>query len=858
MKRISFYTALFFLLLNSCSTEKNAFPNRFYHGLTTRYNVYFNANEKLKSAENTLVKTHSDDYDQLLEVFPYGTEDNAKEVTPDLEIAIKKASKAIDKHSMRFKIKKKGEAKAEDREVNPFIDDSYFVLGKSYFFKREYTPAAEIFEYIAKEYHDKKIKYDALIWLVKTYIAMGKYDDARQKLDMLESDKELPKNKKAEYYAVRGQYFIKTNDRKEAINALKEAVALSKKGKNSPRWTYILAQLYLENGQNKDAIVMFKKVADASVKYEMEFNARIRMALCYTEGQSVETYVKDLLKLAKDEKNKEYLDQVHYAIAQLYLKENQKDKAEENFLLAARSSVSNPKQKALAYLALAEMNFEQSDYVAASAYYDSTMTVLPTTHPAYEKTLVKKNSLSEIVVQIEIIQIEDSLQKMAALPEELRLKKIDKLIQAIREKEDRDAEQDLLKQDAATRQTTLNEPSDENAKWYFYNPKLIAAGQAKFIGVWGSRKLEDNWRRKNKNMVAFGADGDENSAAATGSGEAGTDKKKTREYYLSALPLTDDALQASREKMLDAYYKLGILYKDNLEDLPAAIRTFEEMNKRFPQSKNTLKSYYLLYRANLKLNNVDRAAYYKGLINSEYPTSEYAALLNKKDNTLEDEQQKAIINQQYERLLNEYKKGNYSQVISDIKNINATYKKNELEAQFELLKAFAIGQIQGKEEFKKELLIVKTSYPGSDAANSANDILTGMTPNNTTINSAPEKTFALNKNEEHYFIIIADEKNNDFKALEKDVSDFSSKYYGLENLEQQSIIWNGSQKAIVIKTFRKNETSMDYYKNLSAKVLNKYPNAGNNYFPVSVTNYIALYKSKDVAKYYEFFVKEYK
>jgi tetratricopeptide (TPR) repeat protein len=842
------------LLLFACSTEKNAFPNKFYHALTTRYNVYFNANEKLKAAEANLLKKHIDDYDNLLEVFPYGTEENAKEVTPDLEIAIKKASKAIDKHSMRFKIKKKGESKAEEREVNPFIDDSYFVLGRAYFFKREYQSAAETFEYIAKEYHDKKIKYDALIWLVKSYIAMEKYDDARQKLDMLENDKLLPKKKKAQYFATRGQYFIKIKDHKEAIKALKEAVLFAKKGANKSRWTFILAQLYLESGQNKEAVVMFKQVAESSVKYEMEFNARIRMALCHVEGQSIDGYIKDLMKLAKDEKNKEYLDQIYYAIAQLYLKEKHPDKAAENFLLAAQSSVNNPKQKALAYLALAEMNFEKPDYVLASAYYDSTMTVLPNTHPAYEKTLVKKNSLSEIVVQIEIIQTEDSLQRMASMSEGQRLKKIDKMIAAVKEKEDRNAEQSMLKQEAAA-QLAANGTSggDENAKWYFYNPKLIAAGQGKFTGIWGTRKLEDNWRRKNKTAAAFGNDNsDDNSAVA----DQSVDKKKTREYYLSALPLTPEALSASKDKMIDAYYKLGILYKDNLEDLPAAIKDFEEMNKKFPQNENALKSYYLLYRAHLKLNHLDKANHYKELINTEFPTSEYATLINKKENTQEEEQQKAQINLQYETLLNEYKKGNYSSVISEVKNINNTYKKNALEPQFELLKAFSIGQTQGKEEFKKELLLVKTSFPGSDAANSANDVLTSMTTGNTAITS-PEKTYTVNKNEEHYFIVIADEKNTDIKSLEKDISDFNSTYYGLENLQQQSIIWEDTKKALVIKTFRKNETVMGYYAALKTKVLIKYPNVGTNYFPISVTNYITFYKSKNIAQYYDFFVKEY-
>ena len=852
MKKYSAHIVLLVVtLLCACSTEKNAFPNKFYHGLTTRYNVYYNANEKLKSAEASLYKKHIDDYDQLLEIYPYGSDAAAKEVTPDLDVAIKKASKAIAKHSMRFKIKRKGESKTEDTEVNPFIDDSYFVLAKAYFFKREYKEAAETFEYIAKEYHYKKIKYDALIWLIKTYIAAEQYEEARQKIDLLQADKNLPKAKKSDYFAVRAAYFIRTNDHKEAVKALQEAVLFSKKGKNKHRWTYTLAQLYLQNHQYKEAVLNFKKVADASVKYEMEFNARIHMALCHTEGQSVEGYIRDLMKLAKDEKNKEYLDQIHFAIAQLYLKEKEKEKAAEHFLLAAHNSTNNPKQKALAFLALADMNFAKSNYVTASAYYDSTMLVLPATHPAYDKTLIKKNSLTDIVKQVEIIHTQDSLQQLASLPEPQRLKKIDKMIAAVSEKEDRASEQIMLKEAAATQQA-LNEPSDANAKWYFYNPKLISGGQAKFTVIWGQRTLEDNWRRKSKVSAAFGADTDD--AQSNSNTTASSDNKKTREYYLSALPLTDTALALSKSKMIDAYFKLGALYKDNLEDDAAAIKTFEEMNSKFPNNSNALKSYYLLYRAHLKLGQIDKANHYKTLINNDFPNSEYAALLNKKDDSKEEAQQKAHVNAQHEQLLAEYKAGHFAAVITEVQNINAAYKNNALEAQFELLKAFAIGQTKGVEEFKKALLLVKSGYVGSDAANSAADVIANMS---AAAPASNPKIYTANKTEEHYFIVIADENTSDVKALEKNISDFCTKYYALENLQQQSIIWEESKKAIVIKTFRKNETMMDFYKSINTNVLSTYPNIGKDYFPISVTNYVAFYKNKNVTQYYDFFVSEY-
>ncbi|MFZ9846780.1 MAG: tetratricopeptide repeat protein [Flavobacteriales bacterium] len=840
------------LFLASCSKERNSLVNKGYHALTTRYNVFFNGNEKLKESEQKLYTGTVDEYQNIISVFPDGDESSSKEVASLLDISIQKASKGIDRHSMRFKLKNKKDGKTEEREVNPFIDDCYLLLGKSYFYKREFSNAANTFEYIAKEYDKKKIKYDALIWLMRAYVADEKYEEARKIIDKLDNDTEVPKKKKGYYLVAKAQYFIKTNDNKEAIKALNEALTFKAKKKLKTRWYYVLAQLQTREGNKTEAIAAYKKVTSGVSNYDMQFSAVIEMTKAQSAGNKSDDFARSLLKMAKEEKNKEYLDQIYYTVAQIYHQNGDEVKATEYYLLAANKSVKNRKQKALAFLAVAEINFKKSDYLGAASYYDSSLTVMPAEDALYEPTEIKKNNLKDLVVQIEIINTQDSLLTLAKMPEEARLKKIDKTIARFIEEEDQRKEQELLNADAATKQNNTLQ-SDQSGKWYFYNPSLVSAGKAKFAALWGQRKLEDNWRRKNKSSAAFGAE--EETTVAT-IAEATADAKRTREYYLKDIPKTEKEIAASEEKLGDAYFTLGTLYKDKMEDDKSSIVTFEEMNSKLPNNKNELKSYYLLYRMNLSTGNTSRANYYKNLIETKYPSSEYLRLINNPNAAKEDEEKEKALSAQYEHLFNEYKKGNYALVKEQTASLINENPKGAITPQLALLNAFSVGKTSGPAAFTEALTKVKANYPGSDAATSANDILNKDDQKSALVVEEKKEGFEV-KEEAFYFVLIVNEKDNNIADLQKSLSDFSTKYYGADKLQMQTVIWSESEKVIIVKSFAKANKAIDFYSTIPEKVFSKYPNAGNKYFPISVSNYAKLFKDKNVEEYKVFFENSY-
>ncbi|HAS36886.1 MAG TPA: hypothetical protein DCS15_10405, partial [Flavobacteriales bacterium] len=149
-KHITFLLIPLLALTWSCSTKKNAWINRNYHNVNAFYNGFFNGNESYEEGMYKLVSSHKENYKKVLPIFIHGNETSAKTVYPDMDKAIKKASKVIQRHSMDIR----------GVEYCKWIDDAYMLIGKAYFMKREYVEARTVFRYQTKRYPQSNTYYD--------------------------------------------------------------------------------------------------------------------------------------------------------------------------------------------------------------------------------------------------------------------------------------------------------------------------------------------------------------------------------------------------------------------------------------------------------------------------------------------------------------------------------------------------------------------------------------------------------------------------------------------------------------------------------------------------------------------------
>ncbi|MEN8810985.1 MAG: tetratricopeptide repeat protein, partial [Flavobacteriales bacterium] len=355
------FALLLFILIIGCSTEKDKRLNKFYHNTTAYYNGYFNAREIIKVSDKEYKRATPEDFTVLIPVNRYPNEEESKGFFPEMNRAIDKTSTVISKHAMP-NVKKGRDAK---EEYGKWMDENWLVMGISYFYKREYEPAIEKFEYIVKMYPKDESKYYAKLWLAKTYIEMGDFPKAFSYLNEIEVEKsakqikeekqkntkerrkkykkrkkkkvnkrssikrtkqreeaqeersflvEFPEKLSADYFATIADFHLRRNQFKEAVEFLDSAIHYEKTKKLRVRYNFIQAQLHQELGSFPLASEKYTYVIKKSSSYQMVFYSKINRALS-ASSKDRGALKEELIDLAKDEKYIEFRDQIYYALA---------------------------------------------------------------------------------------------------------------------------------------------------------------------------------------------------------------------------------------------------------------------------------------------------------------------------------------------------------------------------------------------------------------------------------------------------------------------------------------------------------------------------------------------------------------
>ncbi len=858
------------LALVSCSTKKNTFTRRVYHNLTAHYNVYWNGKEALLEAEEELEKNADDNYNMILPVFKYGSESDANSVAPLLDRAIEKGSKTILRHSMEF----------GGKEYVKWIDDAYMLIGKSYFYKQDYYSARRSFNFVMKNFDGSSVRFDAMLWLARSYIALESFEKAEPLLNLVQKDAldgKVPNSAMRDLPLVYANYYIMQEKYEKSIEYLYEALEFDPKKDLKTRLKFILAQIYQKNENYTEASELYRQVIRRNPEYDMAFQAKINLAMSYTTGTgSRNDIVKILNKMLKDEKNKDYQDQVYYALAEIALK-NDNDTLGIHYLkLSVRTSVSNNYQKATSALRLADLYFEIPKYENAQAYYDTAIQFLPKDYPNYELVQRKTDKLSDLVTNIQTIHLEDSLQYVASLPEDERLVLISQIIENLKEEErlQREREQ-MASQNAQFMGSNMGGgfgSSGSEGKWYFYNPAALSQGFTDFNQKWGRRKLEDLWRLKDKQIITYEpeeiAEVSLDSIAGDSAVLLAKDPHKP-EYYLKDLPLTEDDIEESNDKIIDAYYNLGLIYKEGLDNPVKAVGSYEELLRRYPDNKYQLKAYYQLYRLFLELNDQEKVAYYKNMILNNYPDSDYANIIRDPDyyNQLQEKQNRMAAF--YSETYNDYINGSYFTVIENADLAIAEFGDSaSMIPKFAYLKALSIGHVDIVDSLVSSLKTVINKYPESEVEPLAQNILSYIVKDRPEFgdgdvsqeqDSVINFPYTYDPQATHLYVLIVKKQAVKLNPIKVKISDFDQKYFRLVDLSINSVLLDRNQYLITVGNFDDARKAINYYNAISNNryVFSDLPQGNYEQFVISSENYPVFYKDKDIALYKMFFEKYY-
>ncbi|WP_042479989.1 type IX secretion system periplasmic lipoprotein PorW/SprE [Solitalea canadensis] len=692
-----------------------------YHNTTARFNAYFNAKEIFRKDVSNFESGYTISYSNVLPLLKLPDEGASSGMAANMDQIIEKCSKVVTRH-----------------KVSKWTDDSYMLVGKAYFYKGDYFDAAQTFQYIYNTFPNKDLKEEALAWIGLSKMQDKMAEDATAAFEMAEANIADAKKSKRFVYTAMAQYYINRKSYDKAASSLENAIKAIKKDKLAKiNYSYVLGQIYEKQGDYAKAVESFKKVQGLRAPYEMELAAKINAFRLtnLTEGGNTSDLIRKLNDLLDDEKNSEYKDQIYFVLGAIAQRTNQPDSAISLYKLSAANTGRNLNQKALSYSQIAEIYFNRKDYDKAHLYYDSTRVFVQRDHPDYEKIIERDNKLDDLIANIKIIDREDSLQHVAALPEPERTKIIDEQVAKIQSKI-RESKVDQSQYSSSYNTLAINRFNNAESggsSWYFYNNNAVASGYNEFIRRWGNRQLADNWRISSQgvaNTKIFDTDPgfDLKSIDA-----AQPDKIKA--FLVKNLPLTPAKLDSSNQIKQNAALKLAAIYSDDLEEYASAIKYYELALNTPPPLHNADEIIYNLSYINELAGNKEQSAAYKNRLLNQYPGSSFAnALRNPEASQVVDITQTQA-EQQYEMAYKDYLNRDYEKVIASNKDFQLSKANTYLKSKFAFLSALAVGKTQKVGSFEAELKKVQQEYPNEEASKQAGQFIASIDNNRAEFDS---------------------------------------------------------------------------------------------------------------------------
>ena len=653
------------LLATACSTKKNTANTRWWHSFNARYNTYYNGSLAFIDGSEEKENANKDNFTEMIPFYMVANKTSREIGKSNFDRAIEKCEKTIKRHSIkrRPEWKKSRRKTAKDiewlgrREYNPFLWKAWLLMGKSQFQKGSFDEAAATFSYMSRLYATQPaINGIARSWLARSYTELDWLYDAEDVITKMKRDTMHYRAVKDWDYAL-ANFYIAAKRYEEALPYLRKVIKHERRKKQRARQWYIVGQIQTELGNREEAYKAYAKVIRQNPPYELEFNARIAQTEVMAKGRAKQM-IRKLRRMAASDNNKDYLDQVYYAIGNIHLAEKDTLAAIAAYEKGNEKATRNGIEKGVLLLKLGNLYWAREKYSDARRCYGEAIGLLDQDRPDYKQLSERSKVLDELVPYTDAIYLQDSLQVLAKLPEAERNAAIDRVIEELKKKEkeekrkaeEAEAEKKLQQQSAMGNRNTTPVPTmptaGKSGLWYFYNPQAVSQGKAAFQRQWGKRENVDDWQRLNHTVVNLQAeaDGETNDSidsTMTEDGEEGMEAAAdttatdsvpsdphTREYYLAQIPFTDEQKAESDNIIKDGLFNSGVIFKDKLDNLPLSEKALLRLTEQYADYERNDESWYHLYLLYSRLGRHDVAANCLARLQSDYPESQWTTLLS--------------------------------------------------------------------------------------------------------------------------------------------------------------------------------------------------------------------------------------
>lgn len=918
MKRHITYLLTIVLIMCMCncaSRKNNTKQTRMYHSFSTKYNTYHNGKTAYIKGHLAQVNGHKDNYLQLIPLLINSTKSTQSLGSVDYNTAIEKAQKAIKNHSIKKKPKRNPGQKLSEKEklfysqkeFNPFMHNVWMLLANSYYQKGEFMEAAGTYLYMERLYAtNPTVLAETRIRLSLCYSQLDWLYEAEELLSRVKRDS-VPSSLKYIWATANANLLYKQERYDEVIPHMETMLKRPKLTRTEKaRELYLLGQLHMKNGNNAKAFKCFEKVLAQGPLYDLELNARIKQTETMSDEQN-KKIIRALEKMIKQPKNANHLGQLHYALGNTYMAAKDTTKAIDVYETGIADATTKNYGTGLLHLRLADLYWEQGKFSRAFPNYQQASTLLTAEYPGIDSIRLKASVLGNLVTHTNVIELQDNLLHWASLNEDELFPILDAMIAEVKRQEKLKTRSEKKK--AAGQKADPNQAlnimanvgssmSSGEMEWYFYNSQIASQGYSSFVEKWGERQLRDYWRlsksiikstNKDSTMTdSLGTDstlisGDSISAPkdSTLTAKQGENATQTtadslandptsREYYMRQIPRTDEQLAASKKALVEALYKAGVIYKEQLNDKEHTIATFERIVNEFPQYKKCDEVYYFLYLSCSRWDEQEKADSFRTELINLYPKSKYTAMVTAPDffesHATKKHKEDSVYTLAYEHFKNE----EFKQVSEKEGYARKRYPTGAHRARFLFLKAMAqlydndkngglatLKELAGLKS-KEEIALLANEY--SKGLQEGRLLRSGSTTSiwdrktDGTVRNADEKIpeFSKERSEPYFFILAYPTDSLDEKRMLFEMARYNFTNYMVRNFEMDFVKYT-TISTLQVREFINFDEAYEYRRRLfknkeTAKMLE-----GISAFIISKSNLDLLVKHYSFGEYAEFY-----
>ena len=481
-----------------------------YNNFRAYYNTYYNAERSLEEGEGALERSAvTVDRNRLVAVFPVTS--SAGQSGPFQD--------AIDKSADLLR----------ERPSSKWADDALLVIGKAYFYQRNFAGAEQKFRETmaaADAIGDDRLAGEARFWLGRTYAAANRFEEGVGVLEEGLADEDGDQRWRPQMQLALGELYARAGRWDEAAEDLRAGAPREGDADVAARAYVLLGQVEEHAGRWDEAVAAYAEALRRRPAYELAYAAQVGRALVtgFHAGTPDEGLAA-VRAMRSDDKNYDRRGELALVEARLLVAAGQEARALALFRdVLYDEALAGQAVRGEAHYRLAEFYRDaRGDYVRASAHFDTAATALRapdlTVRPARGAILdvgdeaQTYRSLAETARQIAAA---DSLLLLGDLSEEdfeARIADIEaerlrvyreeqRRLQEARTAEEFSGSADVIGPGASRNPNSqadrlAQQQAAADAGFLAYrSPPSVQAGLISFEQRWGDRPLVPNWRRR--------------------------------------------------------------------------------------------------------------------------------------------------------------------------------------------------------------------------------------------------------------------------------------------------------------------------------------------------------------------------